>query len=104
MRTLLALMWSVCLTLLILPGCGPTIHKFSRDGPDGENDHAFKRDVYECNQSSVAQYDRTRMGTAGVIFFERDMNTCLNARGWKETPNGKDTYYFDEWWGQAFVK
>jgi hypothetical protein len=45
------------------------------------------------------------MGTAaGSIFFERDMKTCLNARGWKQTPNGEYGYYFDEWWGEAIVK
>lgn len=105
MRTSLAIMWSIVLALLIMPGCAPTIHKFSRDASDGAKAQPFKRDVYECNQTIVAQYARTGMGTAaGSIFFERDMNTCLNARGWQQTPNGQYGYYFDEWWGEAVVK
>ncbi len=75
--------------------------------PEGEhrkNAPAFKRDVYECEQSIIAQYARARMGTAGVLFFERDMNRCLDARGWRQTPNGEYAYYFDEWMGEAVVK
>jgi len=44
------------------------------------------------------------MGTAHVMFLERDLNRCLEARGWRRpTPIGDHAYQLDTWTQEAVV-
>jgi hypothetical protein len=69
-----------------------------------DEDSAFKQAVHECERSIVSESDRELMtGTTTVTFWERDMNRCLGARGWKQTPHGEHAYRFDAWMREAAV-
>ena len=41
--------------------------------------------------------------TTTVMFLERDVNRCLESKGWKATPAGTHAYRFDEWMREAVV-
>jgi hypothetical protein len=109
MRLLFKIVFLGYVMWLIVPGCTPPLHHFSREVLELEDesssmDSAFQQDVSECQRASVTESNReAMMGTAHVMFFERDMNRCLEAKGWMPTRAGDYTYRFDEWMEEAMV-
>ncbi len=93
--------------VLVALGCTPSSHHFTWDGPkDASPDPeiAFQQDLSECHRSSVSDSNRIHMtDTTTVMFLERDVNRCLESKGWKATSTGTHAYRFDEWMKEAVV-
>ncbi|MDR4466065.1 MAG: hypothetical protein MRJ66_17560 [Nitrospira sp.] len=67
-------------------------------------DSAFQQDVTECHRDVLYESNmEALMGTAHVMHLERDLNRCLEARGWRPTPNGDHAYQLDTWTQEAVV-
>jgi hypothetical protein len=67
-------------------------------------DSAFQQDVAECHRDVLYESNREAlMGTAHVMFLERDLNRCLETRGWRPTPSGGHAYQLDTWTQAAMV-
>lgn len=109
MRSFLGLMSFGFVIWLIVAGCIPTSHHFSREVLDREDesssmDSAFRQDVAECQRAVVSESNRQAlMETAHVMFLERDINRCLEEKGWIPTPTGDHAYRFDPWMEDAVV-
>lgn len=92
---------------LVALGCTPISHHFSWDGPKEtlpNQQVAFQQDLSECHRSSVSDSNQIHMtDTTTVVFLERDVNRCLESKGWKATPTGTHAYRFDEWMREAVV-
>ena len=97
------------LILIISLGCTPTLYHFSREVLDRQDesssmDSAFQQDVIECHRQVLYESNREAfLGTAHVMFLERDLNRCLEARAWRPMPSGDHTYQLDTWTQEAVV-
>lgn len=95
--------------LIVATGCNSNLHHFSREVLDRQDesssmDSAFQLDVAECHRAVVyVSNNEAFLGTAHVMFLERDLNRCLEARGWIPTPTGDHTYQLDTWTQEAVV-
>lgn len=100
---------TVLLFLIVSSGCTPDLHHFSREILDRQDesssmDSAFQQDVTECHRDVLYESNfEALMGTAHVMFLERDLNRCLEARGWTPTPSGEHAYQLDTWTQEAVV-
>lgn len=109
MRSFFVLMSLGYMMWLIVAGCTPATHHFSREVLDREDesssmDLAFRQDVAACQRAVVSESNRQAlMETAHVMFLERDMNRCLEEKGWISTPTGDHAYRFDQWMEDAVV-
>lgn len=100
---------TVLLFLIVSSGCTPDLHHFSREILDRQDesssmDSAFQQDVTECHRDVLYESNfEALMGTAHVMFLERDLNRCLESRGWTPTPSGEHAYQLDTWTQEAVV-
>jgi len=100
---------TVLLLLIVSSACTPNLHNFSREMLDRQDesssmDSAFQQDVTECHRDVLYESNREALlGTAHVMFLERDLNRCLEARGWSPTPGGDHAYRLDTWTQEAVV-
>ncbi len=100
---------TVLLLLIVSSGCTPNLHYYSREILDRQDESssmgsAFQQDVSECHRNVLYESNlEAFMGTAHVMFLERDLNRCLETRGWKPTPSGDHAYQLNTWTQEAVV-